>query len=269
MNKRKIMALALSLCMIAILAVGGTLAYFSDSDADVNVMTVGNLDIEQIEDFDETDILAPGGDPVTKKVDVKNNGTVPAYVRTLIAVEDTRDVSAGVHLISGQFPNITFPGSNNNYLQVQDKDGVVYTVGVVTYEKAVNAGETVEYMLSSVQVKAEADNAWREIVGDKYNVIVLTQGANAVATETAEEVLNAAFGVIDENADEAVAGWLNNAIEGQNFRAFDYSEYTAEGSGWGPMWTGEAYTNPTSNEVSGEAAAEYTNAYTGDSTTAD
>ena len=32
MSKRKILSLALTLCMVAILAVGGTLAYFQDTD---------------------------------------------------------------------------------------------------------------------------------------------------------------------------------------------------------------------------------------------
>lgn len=49
MNKRKIILLALSLCMVAILAVGGTLAYFTDTDNAVNTFTVGNVQIELIE----------------------------------------------------------------------------------------------------------------------------------------------------------------------------------------------------------------------------
>ncbi len=49
MNKRKIMMMALALCMVAIIAVGGTLAYFTDTDSAVNVMTLGKVDIEQNE----------------------------------------------------------------------------------------------------------------------------------------------------------------------------------------------------------------------------
>lgn len=49
MNKRKIILLATALCMVAILAVGGTLAYFTDTDNAVNVFTVGNVKIELIE----------------------------------------------------------------------------------------------------------------------------------------------------------------------------------------------------------------------------
>ena len=49
MNKRKLLTLALTLCMIAILAIGGTLAYFTDTDVNKNVMTVGNVQIVQNE----------------------------------------------------------------------------------------------------------------------------------------------------------------------------------------------------------------------------
>lgn len=49
MNKRKIILLAVSLCMVAILAVGGTLAYFTDTDQEINVFTVGNVQIDLIE----------------------------------------------------------------------------------------------------------------------------------------------------------------------------------------------------------------------------
>lgn len=49
MNKRKIMTLALTVCMVAILAIGGSLAYLTDTDAAKNVMTVGNVKIVQNE----------------------------------------------------------------------------------------------------------------------------------------------------------------------------------------------------------------------------
>ena len=45
MNKRKLLTLAMTLCMVAILAVGGTLAYFADTADQKNVFTAGNIDI--------------------------------------------------------------------------------------------------------------------------------------------------------------------------------------------------------------------------------
>ena len=46
MSKKKILIAALSVCIIAILAVGGTLAYFTDSEAAANTFTIGKVDIK-------------------------------------------------------------------------------------------------------------------------------------------------------------------------------------------------------------------------------
>ena len=53
MSKRKILLLAMSIIMIAILAIGGTLAYFTAEDSADNVFTMGNVDIELEENFGE------------------------------------------------------------------------------------------------------------------------------------------------------------------------------------------------------------------------
>lgn len=50
MNKRKIMLLAMSLVMVAILGFGSTLAYLTDTDHAVNVFVVGDIEIELIEE---------------------------------------------------------------------------------------------------------------------------------------------------------------------------------------------------------------------------
>ena len=49
MKLNRKLVLILSLALSLALATGGTLAYLSDTDADVNVMTVGNVYIKQLE----------------------------------------------------------------------------------------------------------------------------------------------------------------------------------------------------------------------------
>ena len=49
MTKKKILVLALSIAMIAILAVGGSLAYFTSTDDAENTFTIGNVKIDLIE----------------------------------------------------------------------------------------------------------------------------------------------------------------------------------------------------------------------------
>ena len=101
MNKRKILMLVAMLCMVAILGIGGTLAYLTDTDQAENVFTVGNVKIEQKETdnngqpFEQNQVIMPiinAGkkyeDPnyVWKNVTVKNTGKSAAYVRTFIAI---------------------------------------------------------------------------------------------------------------------------------------------------------------------------------------
>ena len=49
MKLKNILLSGLSLVLVAALAIGGTFAYLQDDDSDVNVMTLGNVKIEQNE----------------------------------------------------------------------------------------------------------------------------------------------------------------------------------------------------------------------------
>ena len=121
---KKILSIALVVVLLAGMAVTGTMAYLQDTDSDVNVMTLGKVDIEQIEQewnadktalqpFTQAKPLYPyvgtlgwantsrAASPVDnnayrrftmenvvdKYVTVKNTGRSDAYVRTFIALE--------------------------------------------------------------------------------------------------------------------------------------------------------------------------------------
>ena len=80
--KKKIVSLALAVCLIAIAAVG-TLAYFTDTDEAKNTFTTGKVDITLNETFTQESKLLPGKD-IAKIVNVTNNEE-DAYVRLHIA----------------------------------------------------------------------------------------------------------------------------------------------------------------------------------------
>jgi len=105
--KKKILAL----CLVVVLAVtavtGATLAYFTDTEGAKNVMTVGNVAIEQYEkdsegdDFEDNQKMYPivnDENWIDKIVTVKNTGSEEAYVRTLIAFQmlEEKDVEGNV-----------------------------------------------------------------------------------------------------------------------------------------------------------------------------
>lgn len=80
MTKKKI----LSLCMVAALAttafVGGTLAYFTDTDTARNTFTYGDVDIKLNENFPDNELLPGEKNAVLKDVTVTNIGTEDAYL---------------------------------------------------------------------------------------------------------------------------------------------------------------------------------------------
>jgi len=101
MNKRKLLTLAMTLCMVAILAIGGTLAYFTDTEQITNTMTVGNVQIN-IEEYaadgtpfvDDEFTLYPDDNAhgisidnkVVKTFNTSSSGD-DAYIRTFILFE--------------------------------------------------------------------------------------------------------------------------------------------------------------------------------------
>ena len=47
--KKRIIAISLIVAMLAVAIIGGSLAYFTDTDAATNTFTVGNVEIDLIE----------------------------------------------------------------------------------------------------------------------------------------------------------------------------------------------------------------------------
>lgn len=113
--KKKILALCLVVALAATAVIGGTLAYFTDTEDEINVFTLGNVVIDLVEEqrndegtalesFEDNKVLLPivgsaqgekenvGGynlptaaNWVDKIVTVDNEGTQDAYVRVLFA----------------------------------------------------------------------------------------------------------------------------------------------------------------------------------------
>ena len=48
-NFKKVIIMCLAMVLVAALAIAGTIAYLTDTDSKTNVMTVGSVEIEQIE----------------------------------------------------------------------------------------------------------------------------------------------------------------------------------------------------------------------------
>ena len=229
--KKKIVAFMLVIAMLAIAIVGGTLAYFTDTDEATNVFTFGNVKIRQdewertsktdatIKAFTQDKNVDPAvhdklvkseievdgttfkirsleGNYVDKIVNVTNEGTEPAYVRTIIAIpsmngwDDSADPSENpLHwnfldandtdgigwdwndnkdAVSADFAKETEDGC----VKAVTIDGVVYDLFIATYNTAVapettTAPSLVGFYLDD-DVNCDENGKYFQIVGKEY-----------------------------------------------------------------------------------------------------
>lgn len=239
MNKRKIFMLAMAVMMIAILAVGGSLAYFMDTASEDNVFTVGNVDIEIDEIFDEENAkLFPGLD-IQKEVYIENTGSEDAYVRVHIAFPAVLDdglpgleaFKNKLHwnftaeaVAEGQWsqlqnstqvgPNAAYPnwpgngGTYNTY--AANIDGIDYNVYVITYESILAAGtKTTTPAISKVYLDTTVTNDMitelKDVLGEDWHVLVWAEGGQTATFTDPYVALNTQFG--DPMAAGYVAPW--------------------------------------------------------------
>lgn len=241
MNRKKLVALIMVLALAFTTLVGGTLAYFTDTDDAKNVMTLGNVTIEQIEQernangelatFTQNKPALPAvGTPawadekitvggfehsvfadsfknvVDKFVNVRNAGTVDAYVRTIIAIEapdyDPNNL-IGVNV-----------NENSNDITMTpwatvDIKGVNYVYSVFTYEKILAPGKTTPVSLAQVYLASATTNEDAAKFGDTWEILAFSQGVQEAGFADAATALDTAFGVA--NATN-VASWLAETL---------------------------------------------------------
>jgi len=221
MKSRKLF-LIVSLVLAFTMSLSGTVAYLTDTDEAVNVMTLGNVKIEQLENGEAKDGFQQGqplypayiettngqtkvNGLVAKEVTVENKGTSDAFVRTIIAFEagNETDLTTYQTLINAEF------ASTKEWLpQTVAVGGRNYFVAYVTYPDALAKGNTTKASLLSVYMSPQAGNDDVAQFGETYEILVLSQACQTVNFEnlSAEEALNVAFGSVEEKAAE----WLAN-----------------------------------------------------------
>ena len=135
--KKKVLSICLVACLALTAVVGGTLAYFTDTNEATNTFTAGGVKIDLIEqqvneagtaleDFEQNQVLMPivgsaqgekdsFGQPIAenyidKIVTVKNTGKSAAYVRAYFAIPSALDdgyetFNAGANILHFNFGN--------------------------------------------------------------------------------------------------------------------------------------------------------------------
>ena len=229
--KKKILALCVVVSLAAVAIIGGTLAYFTDTDAETNVFTTGNVKIDLIETFDPNNAKLMPGIDIQKEVYVKNIGSETAYVRVHIAIpsmldsgsKDEPQFAAYNNTLHWNFteasvqegawsqlqnakqvgPNSKYPnwpGNGGTYNTYETTiDGVKYNVYVITYETALGAGETTsnpainKVYLDTKVTNEDMTTILKEL--KEIKVLVAAEAGQVAGFDDAYTALDTQFGV--------------------------------------------------------------------------
>lgn len=228
--KKKILTLCLVVCLAAIAVVGGTLAYFTDTEQRHNTMTIGNVDIDIDEltydyetgewgDFvDDEFILYPQKDEdgslnFNKMVQTWNNSAFEqaAYIRNIILVEVPKDAEGNlVDRVKFQFAN-NDATLQHGAVKVGEIEGEGIEIDGITYyayaytDKDYEPIPSGEYLstLSSVWLVAETTQAEAALYGDKVDIIAFSQ-----AVQSEDLSYEEAMEVLGELTAENVKAWV-------------------------------------------------------------
>lgn len=229
--KKKILALCVVISLAAVAIIGGTLAYFTDTDAETNVFTTGNVKIDLIEKFDPDNAKLMPGIDIQKEVYVKNIGSETAYVRVHIAIpsmldsgsKDEPQFAAYNNTLHWNFteasvqegawsqlqnakqvgPNSKYPnwpGNGGTYNTYETTiDGVKYNVYVITYETALGAGETTPNpAINKVYLDTKVTNEGMTTILKELKeikVLVAAEAGQVAGFDDAYTALDTQFGV--------------------------------------------------------------------------
>lgn len=176
MGKKKIIGLCLAVGLM-VGVVGGSLAWFTDSDSVTNSFATqgdgtdesNGIKIEEEFDEDLAKNVLPGTD-VDKDVKVVNTASYDQLIRVKFDKKWTNGNSKGLDFeaIELNYQNLTDTLENDKW--IEGKDGYFYYNGIVP------GGEETEYLLDSVKLSSKAD---RRYEGVEYDIIVHAEGIQA------------------------------------------------------------------------------------------
>lgn len=243
--KKKVLTLCLVVALAATAIIGGTMAYFTDKDAQKNTFTTGNVAIDLFEDFGDNDatgieklVPAVGSaqdgtlkNGIEKEVYVENTGSEDAYVRVHIAIPAVLDdgdptFNAGNNVLhfnysSGRLGNsvATIGADKWNWSKTHGEpydgnwnfytttiDDILYNVYVVTYEKALAKNEGTCDAINQVYLDSKVTNE---------DITKIKNGDASATTDAAKRGLGDNW-YIYVAAEGAQAAGFDNAYDALN-----------------------------------------------------
>ena len=154
-----------------------------------------------------------------KMVFVENTGKSDCYYRTVIAFE----CPEGMEYSEGSDKEFMM-NVNGSTLYKWDKvgyttiDGVRYLLEVATYQNALEPGDTAHPSLLQVVMTHNATNEDMELLGDTYEILVLSQAVQTEGFDDAATALDTAFGDVNETT---AAEWFGDVIAEHSAETWD------------------------------------------------
>lgn len=187
--KKKIVTLSLVVALAATAVIGGTLAYFTDTDEKTNVLTVGNVDITLTEpNWDKTGSKdaedAYPGEPLAKDPTVTNDGANPCFVRVKVEWDEN---------IGPMEYRTGYESGKLGEGWVDGKDGYFY------YEGVLEVGETTDALFDQIVVPVELEN---DDTDTAYNVVVSAQAVQAQGARPS-------WAAVQTMSVEEIAAWFD------------------------------------------------------------
>lgn len=193
--KKKITAIALVVCLVAVAIVGGSLAYFTDTDKATNTFTVGNVDIDLTEpgwtssgSQDAPEVYP--GEPLAKDPTVENIGDNPCFVRIKVT---GLDCLAPASAITYRTDYVTDKLGDN---WVKHTDGYFY------YNKVLAVGEKTDALFDQIVIPTDLTNGDAET---EFNVVV---SAEAVQAQGAK----ASWSAVQNMTVAEIAAWFTTCM---------------------------------------------------------
>lgn len=149
-NRAKILA---SICLLALLSLGGTMAYMTDHEAAHNKFTVGKVDFNLYENAWDAEL--PDGTYATPSDATGSNATSSnATGSNALGIKQAEDMYAGK--VINKNPAIKNNSKNDAYLRMTVKIPVANVVTADVYGNILNNGQAVETELFDYQLNYDS-----------------------------------------------------------------------------------------------------------------
>ena len=197
--KKKIVSVALAVCLVAIAVTGISLAYFTDKDEKVNTFTVGNVKIELVEpNWVEPATVVPGV-AYAKDPTVNNIGANDAWIRVNVTLSDAEvfKAAAANHQITDLATIFAGHDETKWTLAGVSEDEENDTITYSYYFNTIVAPEgTTGALFTSVTVPGVFTRAEMSDLGDDFTITITADAIQAQNFATAV----AAFAAFDAQA---------------------------------------------------------------------